>query len=156
MKKHVTYSVYPRWSSGSPASVSKEMAHKVFQDEMWNYARALEGTYGERLQEQAKQMGLNNIVEEHIIKAHHIEYFDMITGKYGILKEGKRSVVGQRELDVKIPFFRKCPDCGIEFVVDGDYSDEAYKAHKENDPNAVCVPCFDNFDGLTIDQLLDI
>lgn len=54
----------------------------------------------------------------------------------------------------KPPFIRICPDCGNKFVVDGSYSDEAYQGHVENRPDHVCVRCFDEFDGMTIEEIL--
>lgn len=54
----------------------------------------------------------------------------------------------------KPSFQRSCPDCGRTFTVDSTYSDEAYQGHSAGDKNCVCSPCFADFAGLTIEELI--
>lgn len=63
------YNVRPRFSAGSPAMVSEEIALRVADDERENHARAAEGRYGNELQEQADDehalYGIVYLLEEH-------------------------------------------------------------------------------------------
>jgi hypothetical protein len=54
----------------------------------------------------------------------------------------------------KPSFERECPDCSATYTVDDSYSDEAYTAHRLNEPQCVCIPCYEKFCGLTIDELI--
>lgn len=55
----------------------------------------------------------------------------------------------------KPSFKRICPDCGREYTVDDSYIDSAYEAHARNEPYAVCGPCFDEFNGAAIEELME-
>lgn len=50
-------------------------------------------------------------------------------------------------------FKRVCPDCSREYWVTEEYTDSAYAAHARNEPYCVCGPCFDAFNGTTIEEL---
>ncbi len=41
---------------------------------------------------------------------------------------------------------RICPDCGKEYQLEEQYA---------NDPEEVCPPCWDAFDGITLEELLE-
>jgi hypothetical protein len=55
------YSVRPRYSAGSPASVSREICEHVAEQEKEGYEHALSGIYGERQKRRAMALGLRGI-----------------------------------------------------------------------------------------------
>lgn len=57
------YNVSPRYSPGSPALVSREIALKVARDEKEFIQHALEGAWGEEQKKRAERLGLRGIVE---------------------------------------------------------------------------------------------
>jgi hypothetical protein len=56
------YHVAPRYTAGSPAQVSREIAERVILQEQDGYQRALEGVYGAEDQQKAETLGLTGIV----------------------------------------------------------------------------------------------
>lgn len=56
------YHVAPRYTAGSPAQVSREIAERVVLQEQDGYQRALEGVYGAEDQRKAETLGLAGIV----------------------------------------------------------------------------------------------
>lgn len=79
--KNICYSVRPRYTPGSPGSVSEEMALRVASQEKESYEVALEGIYGEDDLHKAKTFGLKGIVEEMIEYKGGWKVTDLITGE---------------------------------------------------------------------------
>lgn len=52
------FNVRPRYTAGSPAMVSEDIARRVAEEEREDYQRALDGTYGPEAQERARRDGL--------------------------------------------------------------------------------------------------
>jgi len=61
-RKSIRFNVRPRYSAGSPAQVSEDIALQVAKDERTDYERALEGVYGEEQKKRAETLGLSGIV----------------------------------------------------------------------------------------------
>lgn len=80
------YSVHPRYSPGSPAAVDAKTAMRVAANEVDGYYHALDGIYGIEDQERANRLGLSGIIEVCETFAHHIEYYDRLTGEHGTIK----------------------------------------------------------------------
>lgn len=74
------YDVKPRYSSGSPASVNKEMAEavKFMEVEFYHYAKG--GAWGEKYKKLADEKGLRDIVIQIIDHGYQRIITDLITG----------------------------------------------------------------------------
>jgi hypothetical protein len=77
MARH--YNVRPRYTPGSPAMVSQEMADRVLVEELRAYGPHLEGWYGEEGQRVAKVLGVKGIAECMIEKRKAWEVTDLAT-----------------------------------------------------------------------------
>jgi hypothetical protein len=76
-----SYNVRPRYGCGSPALVFQHTAEQVAASEQRCYQDALDGIYGERLQERAKRLGLRGI-SEHVKETRKgWEVTDLCTGE---------------------------------------------------------------------------
>ena len=79
------FTVAPRYTCGSPALVSHEIAHRVAKEEKSSYEYILEGLEGEERKERAKRLGLRGIAEWKCErgrgKKHGWEVKDLITGE---------------------------------------------------------------------------
>lgn len=73
------YNVKPKYTPGSPGQVDQAMAFRVVDEERRCYAESLDGRYGERLQQIAKDHGLGGIVERVSELAIGWEVHDLIT-----------------------------------------------------------------------------
>lgn len=84
------YTVYPRYTPGSPAQVPEDIAKRVALQEAECFKRALEGVYGEAMQAQANAQGLVGIVG-HFVDRNRGKYtertwLDLCTGEQGVDK----------------------------------------------------------------------
>jgi hypothetical protein len=77
----VGFSVYPRYSGGSPAGVNMETAIRVALREQDEYASNLGGEEGREAQERAERMGLAHIVEARRELPKAWDILDLITGE---------------------------------------------------------------------------
>jgi len=75
------YNVAPRYSPGSPALVSREIAERVATDEKRAIDAALSGFWGEKHKARAELLGLRGIVEQRKETRKGWEVLDMITGE---------------------------------------------------------------------------
>lgn len=75
------FNVRPRYSCGSPAQVSEQIARQVAKDELVDYERYLSGVYGEGKQGEAKTKGLSGIVEVIIETRKGWDVLDLLTGE---------------------------------------------------------------------------
>lgn len=73
------YNVAPRYTAGSPALVDYDTAAQVAKEEKAAYERCLEGVYGTDMQDKARRLGLDFIVEGRTTHAHHYMAHDLIT-----------------------------------------------------------------------------
>ncbi len=81
MSKRGHYSVRPRYTCGSPAQVSEEIARKVAHDESLVHEFIVKGGQGKEEQEKALKQGLSGI-SEHLIEIKHGWLVnDLITGE---------------------------------------------------------------------------
>lgn len=74
------YNVAPRYTPGSPAMVSQEVAERVAKEEAAFIKTALSGRWGERHQARAARLGLSGIVELRVERRDHWEVTDLCTG----------------------------------------------------------------------------
>lgn len=79
------YHVAPRYSSGSPAMVSEEVATQVARDEREAWDRYVEGVYGDREKDRAEFDGKQGIVYSSAEKRGQIHISDLITGEIFIV-----------------------------------------------------------------------
>ena len=77
----VGFSVYPRYSGGSPAGVNMETAIRVALREQEEYESILYGEEGLEAQERAKRMGLAHIAEARRELPKAWDILDLITGE---------------------------------------------------------------------------
>jgi len=75
------FNVAPRYSGGSSAQVSEDIARKVVEDEKHFYDIALSGVYGEEKRAQAERDGLDGIVYTMTEHSQHWLVCDLITGR---------------------------------------------------------------------------
>ena len=75
----IHYNVAPRYTAGSPAQVPKEVAERVCSQEREHHAIALTGAYGERMEWQARTLGLRSIVECRLERPQGWLVLDMLT-----------------------------------------------------------------------------
>lgn len=81
-RRHVSFSVHPKFSAGSGAGVSEEIALRVASQEKEEYERCLEGLYGEELKLKASAPNaLKGIVEKLEEKRGGWNVTDLITGE---------------------------------------------------------------------------
>ncbi len=74
--------VAPRYTSGSPAWVSRDMGMQVAIEEARAYERTLTGRYGEEAALEARVLGLHRIAYERLSVARGIAtYRDILTNK---------------------------------------------------------------------------
>lgn len=97
---HISYHVAPRYTAGSPASVSEEIALQVAGEEIGAYGRAISGRYGEEMQKQAQALGLRGIVEEVHVYANYNEYLDLLTGEKRDTKKASKKHMTAAETDL--------------------------------------------------------
>jgi hypothetical protein len=77
----VRWSVYPRYSCGSPAQVDEATARKVAVQERQGYEAAADGTYGEEQRAVALALGLRGIVLAWTERRGLFDYQDAMTGE---------------------------------------------------------------------------
>lgn len=77
----VGFSVYPRYSGGSPAGVDMETAIRVALREQDEYESILYGEEGLEAQNRAKRLGLAHIVEVRRELPKAWDVLDLITGE---------------------------------------------------------------------------
>jgi hypothetical protein len=77
----VRWSVYPRYSCGSPAQVDEATAMRVAHEERRGYETAADGTYGTERQQLALSMGLHGIVLCWTERRGLFDYRDALTGE---------------------------------------------------------------------------
>lgn len=82
----ITYSVYPRYTAGSPAMVPRETAEHVAQEELRCHRRALTGIYGDDKKRRAEKDGVSGIVEEVWEQNNKLHFRDLITRETGVKK----------------------------------------------------------------------
>jgi hypothetical protein len=75
------YNVAPRYTPGSPASVSEDIALTVASQEKEHYEVALSGIYGEDFKKIALERGLDGIVERRVERNGGWDVEDMVTGR---------------------------------------------------------------------------
>ena len=84
-RKRFHFSVRPRYSCGSGALVSGDVAFRVAEEERSDYDRALEGTYGEDQKRRAEVLGLRGVAvamaESGSGKNFRWLVYDLITGE---------------------------------------------------------------------------
>lgn len=80
------YSVYPRYTAGSPAQVPAEIARQLVVEEKSSYERYLTGVYGEEDKAMAQREGLAGIAEEVWERYSKLYYHDMLTDVSGLKK----------------------------------------------------------------------
>ena len=104
-RRHVSFSVHPKFSAGSGAGVSEEIALRVASQEKEEYERCLEGLYGEDKQLDAQQPNALRGIAEQLEEARGgWNVTDLITGeKYwrGPMKAGKVQV-GDRLVEQRV------------------------------------------------------
>ena len=82
MNEH--YSVYPRYTPGSPAVVDRVIAEQVAKEEIEAYARTLTGVYGVAQRERAESLGCAGIVELVSERSGKLYFYDLITEESGV------------------------------------------------------------------------
>lgn len=75
----ISYRVAPRYTSGSPASVSAAVAAVVAVEEEREYERALGGVYGRDMQAAATIHGNRDIVIVRLRKRGVLRFYDVLT-----------------------------------------------------------------------------
>lgn len=75
------YNVAPRYTPGSPALVSREIAERVAKEETHFIQHAMEGAWGAEHQARAGRLGLAGIVELRVERRDHWEVTDLCTGE---------------------------------------------------------------------------
>ena len=79
----ITYNVWPRYTTGSPALVRDATAQQVMRSEQAVYSDMIKGLYGEAKKAEAMRLGLRGIVEEVWEFRGILMYRDLITGETG-------------------------------------------------------------------------
>lgn len=76
-----SFSVFPRYSPGSPGMVNWTLAASIAEDELRGYENARSGIYGPEKQARADRLGLSGIVESITEIRGKFEIHDLITGE---------------------------------------------------------------------------
>lgn len=77
--RNVRYSVAPRYTPGSPAMVSEQIARQVAAEEKEAYPYYLQGTCGEAQKKRAELLGLDNIAYAYSESGKLFLVWDLIT-----------------------------------------------------------------------------
>lgn len=102
------FNVRPRYTGGSPAMVDREIAFRVLDEEHRSFHHANEGFYGPEKEKQAKEQGLNGIVEMVTEKGNKLFYLDLMTG----LVSEKNLKPKKGQTSEKVPLYSICFYCG--------------------------------------------
>ncbi len=91
------FNVKPRYTSGSPALVTRETAIRIEQQERLAYHYALKGRYGPAMQRMAKAQGLKLIIFTMKKQGRNWKVIDQLTGNTHVW-----------------PTLATCPTCGTK------------------------------------------
>lgn len=77
----LVYNVAPRYTPGSPAIVTEDMALRIAKEEENMYNEARSGLYGGEMREKALKLGASGIVELRYETPKGWDVLDVITGE---------------------------------------------------------------------------